>query len=284
MAMGFSRDPATAQTWAQDNSGISMDPRWGDLGGYGTPDTGQMQGMGASASPMPSGFNSASDQWMAAQRRIGYDPMTGGATSLATGSSIPGGGGGFNADKQLAAVRSEFDQILKRGQGQLNEDLAARGIYSGGVGADLSNQYRTQVGNQQSAAIERIMNDVLGRNQQYDLQKSMMEWQKQLSQGFSAGRGAGDTFGSGGQDAQILDMWNKMFGNQTMGASGEGYQDGGIAGGGGEYAGGKAASGPTRRDASSNYYRAFGRWPTPSELDAYMNNNGSSGLELTSAF
>jgi hypothetical protein len=98
-------------------------------------------------------------------------------------------------------------------------------------------------------------------------------------------------------------------GNQTGGVTGVGFQSGTYGGGnsgGGSGGGimdgarsfpdpatGGGAAAPSRRDSSSEFYRTYGKWPSPSELDAFMgggmgaynpNTDQSMALPGTSVF
>ena len=143
----------------------------------------------------------------------GGAPGGGGTSSLATGGSVASGGTGpYKADAQLAQIRDDFRRMTEQGQGQINEDLNSRGIFSSGVGAKLSNDYRTQMGQQEGSAIERLMNDIMGRNQASELAKEQFAWQKQLAMmsGGSNRFSGGDTGGNPNQE--LMAMFQQMMG------------------------------------------------------------------------
>ena len=99
---------------------------------------------------------------------------SGDTTSLATGGTV-GGPGQYSATAQLADVNSQFADIKKRGMSDLNEAAALSGGFSGGIPFENRQKFISDTDRSQQAAIERIMNDILGRNQNADLQKQQFE-------------------------------------------------------------------------------------------------------------
>jgi hypothetical protein len=163
--------------------------------------------------------------------------LTGGAspvggTSLATGGffSYGGDGGQFSANAQLGQLRDEFRRMRERSAGALNEDLAARGIFSSGVGSRLGSEQRTALDLQEAAAIERIMNDLISRQQAFDIEKQRLALSR-----LSGGGGAAQRFGRANENQKILELL------KALGGGGEGANDSSQTGGAGGTLGTAAA-------------------------------------------
>ena len=155
---------------------------------------------------------------------VGGGRSGGGTTSLATGGSVASGGstGPYSADAQLAQTRSEFDRILKSGLDQMGEQQNIRGAFGGGVPAHEAGQFIARNKEGQMAAIERIMNDMLGRNQSWDMEQKRFELQKQLAM-MGAGGGNSRSYGGANENAENMDLYNRLYG----GGSAPGYDTGG---------------------------------------------------------
>src|SRR5687768_9327973 len=121
------------------------------------------------------------DKQAMAQKNLGggFNSGYSSTTSLATGGTVPGG---YNANAQLAQVRDEFRRMRDRTKGARYEEDMARGILSSGVGAKLMSDEMHGLNLQEGASIERILNDLLGRQQAFDLQKQQMDYANQLAQ------------------------------------------------------------------------------------------------------
>jgi len=209
----------------------------------------------------------------------GPGSMSSGVTSLATGGAV---GGPYKADAQLAQVNSQFADIMKRGLGQINEQAAIGGGFAGGIPFENRQKFITDTGNAQSAAVERIMNDILGRNQSWDLDQKRFELQKQLAMMGGSGGSAASKWGNslGANDNQdLLSMYEKI--QQQQGGGGGGDGGGGGIQPGDQYTSsydntarqGETGTPTERRAASSDFYKAYGHWPAPNELEDYMNGN-----------
>jgi hypothetical protein len=175
-----------------------------------------------------------------------------GITSIATGGQI--GQGPYKADAQIAQLNSQFADILKRGLGTLNEQAALSGGFSGGIPYDKRQKYTTDIGLQQASAIERLMNDITGRNQAW-----FLDQQRQNSSPYSSGEGV--RFGSANDSYDIMSLFDQMKGDSGGPVNSGGY--------GSQTSPGTQIPTYSRRDASSDFYRKYGRWPNTSELDEY---------------
>jgi len=215
----YSHDYTPGSYQAQADRGYKWNGTGWDYTGGGTTATDAMKKADPSLSGLPSSAGKSG-------------PAT---TSLATGSSVSGSGGTgpYKADAQLAQIRDDFRRMTDSGVGAINEDMNQRGIFSSGVGAKIEGDYRTQMGQQEGSAIERLMNDIMGRNQQSELAKQQFEWQKQLAMM----GGGSQRYGDSGND-EMMKLFQQMMG----GTSAPGYDTSGKAGGGG---GGSVAGGST---------------------------------------
>lgn len=151
-----------------------------------------------------------------------------------------------------------------------------RGIKNGGTGAYLAGLDRDKMDIEEARGLERLQSDYWGQKTAFDLERQRAA----SSQGFSAGRGAGETFGNANQNAEALEYGQQQWGDGYSskkkpaggGASTGGYPTGvagGVTGGGKSPA--QVAQG--RRDASSAFYKKYGHWPSPGELNDYMSGN-----------
>jgi hypothetical protein len=164
------------------------------------------------------GYNNASSSPHPFGGGGGAGGGSGGTTSLATGSSFSSGGP-YKADAQLAQVQSQFDDILKRGMSSLNEAAAISGGFSGGIPFENRQKYITDIGLQRGSAIERIMNDIMGRNQSYELEKQRLaDAQKAAMYGGGSQRFSGGTTG-GNPNQDILSLFQQMMGGGGDGGS-----------------------------------------------------------------
>lgn len=200
----------------------------------------------------------------------GYNPYAidggGGATSLATGGSVPGGG--YQYQNQLNQIRDDFRRMTEKGMGALNEDLNSRGIFSSGVGAKLGSDYRTQMGQQELSAEERLLNDIMGHNFQMD----MMNRQFQLDR-MKGGGGGAQRFGNAGQNADLMAMFQQAMG-QGGGGMGVG-QPQTFQGNIGQMFGGGGISG-VPQGLIDSFSQPFGSNPMPTPLSGASLDGGSS--------
>ncbi|MCR4338870.1 MAG: hypothetical protein NUW01_03170, partial [Gemmatimonadaceae bacterium] len=172
----------------------------------------------------------------------------------------------FDISAQAAQIRSDISAIRKRSMGALSEDRMARGNFSSEVAGHEAGELDRQYGLQEASELERLRNDASQRSWQMQMEQQRFDWDKQRA---VYGQGA-QRYGNANE---IQAMQEAYGGGGATGARfGGSYGRRGTSGGtgtGGGMAGG-ASSETSRRDASSGFYRDFGKWPTPAELDAYM--------------
>lgn len=210
--------------------------------------------------PLGTGWNSSM------QQAYGAPGGGGGGTTSVTGASM-GGVSPFDVSAQAAQIRSDIAQIRKRSMGAMNEDVAARGIFSSGVAGQFASDIDTRYGQQEASELERLRNDASQRAWQMQMEQQRFDWDKQRA---AMGQGAQrygnaneiqamqEAYGMGGPTGAIYS--SKKPGGTPVG--------GVPAPGGAPAPGGSAAM--TRRDASYAFYRQFGKWPSPAELDQFL--------------
>jgi len=192
---------------------------------------------------------------------------TSGVTSMATGGAVGGTGtGAYQYQNQLNQIRDDFRRMTDKGMGALNEDLNNRGIFSSGVGAQLGNDYRTQMGQQEMSAEERLLNDILGRNFQMDMMNKQFDLDKQLK---LMGSGGGTKYGGANQNQQLMDLMQQLGMGDGGGSSysskkAPSFQSmiGGM-GGGGMLGGGDSLSGLADAISGMGGVGGSGPMPTP---------------------
>lgn len=205
----------------------------------------------------------------------------GGASSGSSSSfGVSGGGpGGYNVDAQIAAMNKSYAEDLKRSLGGAREAQNMRGIFTGDFSAQEEREITTKNAMERAAMEERLRNQKAG----FDFQMSQAEASRQAMEAAArqgAMRDTGYRMGGGEGDlAELMMMLSKGQGGGIMGPS-SGYKGpappssgagGGAGMGGGTSAGGGAKpAGPTRRDASSMFWKKYGFWPNPSQLDAFI--------------
>lgn len=190
----------------QNNSGIAVDPRWGDLGKTTTGTASQWQAKWNSLDDWSKSL--PENQWMnGGGGQIPYGAPgsgPGGVGQLGGGLFGMGGAGGMSAswsggnpfatDAQAAKLKGEYDKLRAQSKGRINEDLASRGIFSSGVGANLMSQEMGSLDLSQAAALEELYNRA--SQQQLSFQMEMMRNQQQMAGrgGFGGPGGMGQTF------------------------------------------------------------------------------------------
>lgn len=142
--------------------------------------------VGSAAGPAPTKEAVAAD---AAKYIPGFTPRAsgspmdsffgGGSSGGSAGSSASFGGsfGGknpFATDAAAAKLRDEFARMRKRTQGGINEDLAARGIFSSGVGANLMSEAKTQLDLQEAAGLEDLFNRSAQQQMAFQMEQQRM--------------------------------------------------------------------------------------------------------------
>lgn len=228
---------------------VYVDPIYGYQGPAITGVDGKTYGGGGGPAYGPSGGNAPSGA------------PGGSMTSLATGGGVAGGGA-YSGNAQLDQVRDEFRRMKERSLGGINEDLAARGIFSSGVGAKIAGDASTQIDLEQGAAIERIMNDILGRNQNYALDQ--MRLQNQMNANLYGG--GSRRYGNANQNQDIMAMFQQMMAGQGGGGAiryggPQGYKSSLAGGGYGGMATGDPNALPSTPDVPGsvgNPFDAFG--------------------------
>ena len=258
---------------ADYQSGLSKGYQWTGAGwkfGGGTDQTNWTDAMkkgaaqasdgrwGAGGAPMsgPSGLSGGSGGGMGGP----------GGSSMSFGSSF-GGKNPFATDAAAAKLRDEFARMRKRTGGAINEDASARGIFSSGVSANMMNDAMTQLDLQEGAGLESLFNNAAQQQLAFQL-----EQERAKSGMYGGGPQRFDSANTGGNTNQALAAYYSSKKN-GMPPGGQGMQGTQIANPSSPAGGGAAPT--SRRDASSEFYRTYGKWPAPDELDAFM--SGSMG-------
>jgi len=202
-----------------------------------------------------------------------------------------GGKNPFATDAAAAKLRDEFARMRKRTSGAINEDVSARGIFSSGVASANMNDAMTQLDLQEGAGLESLFNNAEQQRMAWQMEQERMKMDQQRA--LAGGGCASGTYQGGNQTGGVTGVGfqsGTYKGGNSGGNSGGGVS-GGASGVGASGVGGAAA--PSRRDSSSEFYRTYGKWPSPGELDAFMgggmgaynpNTDQSMALPGTSVF
>lgn len=171
---------------------------------------------------------------------------TAGTTSI-TGASF-GNASPFDVSAQAAQIRDDMRQIRERSAGAMNEDLAARGIFSSGVGANLMEQQNRGYNLQEASMLERLRNDAGER-----------AWRLQMSQQEAAMRAAGMGDNRFGNANEVQAMQDAYGASQSFGGSPTGGMGGGTMTQPAGTKGGQTYS-PTGEPQNKNAPGYFNEW------------------------
>ncbi len=201
-----------------------------------------------------------------------------GATSVATGGAVGmggGSGGGMQIGNQLKQIRDDFRRMKEMSLGAINEDLAARGTFSSGVGGKIASDERSRLDLQQMSAEERLMNDMLARNFEMEMARS------RGSGGDGYHYGNANANQAAAEAAGISTMGGARFGNSNRGGGGmiadPAFGGGGAAGGGGMKVGDTAwKAQQARYKALDNWRAGLGPHPDTGEWKVGNSKTGQS--------
>lgn len=140
---------------------------------------------------------------------------------MSFGSSY-GGKNPFATDAAAAKMRDEFARLRKSGKGAMDEGLAARGIFSSGVGARLQSEQDTQYGLAEGAALEDLYNRSSQQEMAFQLEMERMKQQALYGGGGGSQRFSGANTG-GNENQQLMNYYSSKGSGNT---SAPGYQTG----------------------------------------------------------
>lgn len=195
---------------------------------------------------------------------------TGGGSSMFGGTSTFGGKNPFATDAAAAKMRDEYARMKKANRGARNEDSAARGIYSSGVAEDqlADDNMRYDLG--LAAGLEGLYNNAAQQELAFGLEQQRME----AAQMANLYGGGSRRYG----DANANQQAYEAYGGSTRYGGQQGGGDDRISNGVTQVSGGysdtpregETGSPAQRREASSAFFKKYGWWPEPHELEYFM--------------
>jgi hypothetical protein len=174
--------------------------------------------------------------------------------SSSFGSGTFGGKNPFATDAAAAKLRDEFARMRKRTSGGINEDLSARGIFSSGVGADLSQQAMTQLDLQEASGLEDLFNRSAQQQMAFQLEQQRMandDARARASQGAMR-------FGNANENQATQEALR--FGNSKGATFGGGTMTDPASGGGGGGGATVGAGGEPVRGSGESFNDFNARW------------------------
>ena len=246
--------------------GMDLGYEWGGAGwnykGGGTMQTEAMKKgaaaagdsrWGAGGAPMSGGAS------LSPATSAGVGGVSGGGSSL---SSWYGKGGAPGIDAAKAAWRADMADMRKQEFMSQDDYLLRSGVWSSGAGQDLHGDLAKRLAVEEARGLEGLERDYMNseRSWQLEQERAKRDAMRGGSQRFEGGSTGGST------NQQMMDYYSSK--KQGGGGGGGAPMDGGYEDM--RMAGAPKAQPMTRREASSAYYKEYGAWPTPQELDNYQ--------------